>query len=344
MRLSPGKLWGMRRLADDAGLFRMTALDQRPPIIKLIEERLGQSPAPDTAVAEVKTVIAAALAPASSALLVDPIWAYTGSIGHVSPRQGLILTLEDHRFADGPGGRRSASIPDWSVEKIRRIGGDAVKVLAWYRPDASAEVIAHQQAYVREIGEACRRFDLPFVFELLVYPLEDAAHDYVEDAAKRPEMVIDSVRAFAGPEYGIDIFKLESPVPAEQVPEPGGSGADEVQAWFDALGAAAGRPWVMLSAGARAAAFERVLHYAFEAGASGFLAGRAIWWDAFRRYPDLAAMRDDLERDGRAYLERLGRLAAARATPWAAHPRFADGITIEAGGFDLPARYPGMLP
>lgn len=344
MQMSPGKLWGMRRLADDAGRFRMTALDQRPPIMNLIRERLGQSPAPDDAVAAVKAVIAAALAPASSALLVDPIWAYTGSIEHVSPRQGLILTLEDHRFEDGPGGRRSASIPDWSVEKIRRIGGDAVKVLAWYRPDASAAVIAHQQAYVRAVGEACRRCDLPFVFELLVYPLQDAAHDYVEDAAKRPEMVIDSVRAFAGPEYGVDIFKLESPVPAEQVPEPGSAGAAEVQAWFDALGEAAGRPWVMLSAGASAAAFERVLHYAFAAGASGFLAGRAIWWDAFQHYPDLAAMRAELERDGRAYLDRLGALAAAHATPWTLHPRFADGIAIEGGGFDLPKHYSGMLP
>jgi tagatose 1,6-diphosphate aldolase len=100
----------------------------------------------------------------------------------------------------------------------------------------------------------------------------------------------------------------------------------------------------MLSAGASAAAFERVLRYAFRAGASGFLAGRAIWWDAFQHYPDLTAMRGDLERDGRAYLERLGELAVASAEPWTAHPCFADGVAIEGGGFDLPAKYPGMLP
>jgi tagatose 1,6-diphosphate aldolase len=342
MQLSPGKLWGIRRLADDAGLFRMTALDQRPPIMGLIKQRKGLEEAPDAEVAAVKAVIAETLAPASSALLVDPLWAYPGCIGHVSPRQGLILTLEDHRFEDGPGGRRSASIPEWSVEKIRRIGGDAVKVLAWYRPDAAPEVIAHQQAYVRSVGEACRRFDLPFVFELLVYPFRDATHDYVEDSTKRPEMVIQSVEAFADPAYGVDIFKLESPLPAAQVPAPGAAGSTEVQRWFDRLGEAAGRPWVMLSAGASAAAFERVLHYAFKAGASGFLAGRAIWWDAFQHYPDLAAIRTGLARDGRAYLERLGALAAAGAVPWTRHPRFADGIEIAGGGFDLPHRYPGI--
>ena len=344
MRLSPGKYWGMRRLADDAGLFRMTALDQRPPIMGLIKERKGLQAAPDADVAAVKAVIAETLAPASSALLVDPLWAYSACIGHLSPRQGLILTLEDHRFEDGPGGRTSASIPDWSVEKIRRIGGDAVKVLAWYRPDASPAVIAHQQAYVQALGEACRRYDLPFVFELLVYPFKDAGHDYVEDATKRPEMVIESVKAFAGPEYGVDIFKLESPIPAAEVPEPGSQGSVEVQGWFDALGAAAGRPWVMLSAGASGAAFERVLAYAFEAGASGFLAGRAIWWDAFQHYPDLDAMRSDLARDGRAYLDRLSALAARRAQPWTAHPFFADGIEIDGGGVDLPRNYPGIEP
>ena len=32
MQLTPGKLWGMRRMADENGLFKMTAVDQRPPI------------------------------------------------------------------------------------------------------------------------------------------------------------------------------------------------------------------------------------------------------------------------------------------------------------------------
>ena len=31
-KLSPGKLWGMRRLADAAGRWKMVALDQRTPL------------------------------------------------------------------------------------------------------------------------------------------------------------------------------------------------------------------------------------------------------------------------------------------------------------------------
>ena len=34
MQLSPGKLQGMKRLSDKNGIFKMTAVDQRPPIKK----------------------------------------------------------------------------------------------------------------------------------------------------------------------------------------------------------------------------------------------------------------------------------------------------------------------
>ncbi|MEZ5826215.1 MAG: tagatose 1,6-diphosphate aldolase [Geminicoccaceae bacterium] len=336
-KITPGKLWGMRRLADDAGFFRMTALDQRPPIMNPIREKRRTPEAPDQDVAAVKRVIAEQLATASTAVLMDPIWAYSACIDIVPPSTGLILTLEDHRFEDGPGGRRSRNIDDWSVEKIRRIGGDAVKVLAWYRPDAASDVIEHQKAYVRAIGDQCRQHDIPFVFELLVYPFLDAANDYEEDRNKHPQLVIDSVRTFADPQYGVDIFKLESPIPAKDVPEPGSAASQEVQALFDELGEAAGRPWVMLSAGAGKADFKRVLHHAFKAGASGFLAGRAIWLDAFRHFPDLDAMAADLAEDGRAYMDDLQSLTAAAARP------FTDALAVDGGfagaGFELPRNY-----
>ena len=339
MMISPGKLWGMRRLANDDGVFVMMALDQRPPIMNPIKAQRRTPEAPDGDVAAVKRVIAQELAAHSSALLVDPIWAYSRSIDLIPASKGLILTLEDHRFEDSAGGRKSSNIPHWSVEKIRRIGGDAVKVLAWYRPDASDEIIAHQKDYVRAIGRECRRLDIPFVFELLVYPFQDSEHDYVEDSSKRPEMVIDSVSEFAAPEFGVDIFKLESPIPAKQVPEPGDPA---IQDLFDRLGQAAGRPWVMLSAGAGKQDFKRVLAYAFKAGASGFLAGRAIWADSFAHWPDLDAMAEDLRRSGAPYLAELGAMAGREATPLMAAQGLVEGVEIAGGGFDLPESYAGM--
>ncbi len=340
MEISAGKLWGLRRLADDAGRFKMTAIDQRPPIINLVKQRRGRDEAPFADVVAVKRALAEALAPLSSAVLLDPDYAYAQLIDAISPRQGVIHTLESHAFDDTPAGRRTAEIPDWSVAKIKRAGGDAVKLLVWYRPDADPAVCQHQQDLVRWVGAACRRYDLPFVLEMLLYPLAgDAGRDPLADAALRPELVLQTVRIFAAPEYAVDLFKLESPLAAATLPAPDEPAAREIQARFDQLGKAAGRPWVMLSAGAGKEAFRRVLTYACRAGASGFLAGRAIWWQAFQRFPDLAAMAAELASDGAPYMREICALTDQLAQPWHRHPVYGDGPTIAFAGEAFRRRY-----
>ncbi len=345
-RLSAGKFWGLRRLADGAGRFKMTAIDQRPPIEDPIRKHYGTAQAPWEDVAHFKELLIEQLQPESSAMLLDPHYAYPRGVSKLDPRLGLILTLEDSAFRDLPGGRLSAEIDDWSVDKIKRIGGDAVKVLAWYRPDADAGVCKAQQDFVRRIGQACTRFDLPFVFELLVYPLAgegDQTRDYIETKSKRPQLVLDSVREFADPNYGVDVFKLESPVPAAQLPEFGGHGAADAQRWFDALGEAAGRPWVMLSAGAGPGQFRRVLEYAYRAGACGYLAGRAIWLEAFRQFPDWEGIRRELAGPALVFMRELNELTDAEAHPWFAHPCFgADGPGVRPADGSFRRSYPGF--
>jgi len=265
-------------------------------------------------------------------MLLDPHYAYPGGISFLDPAKGLILTLEDSVFEETPDGRLSGEIDDWSVEKIKRVGGDAVKVLTWYRPDAPRQLCQAQQDFTRRIGEACDRFDLPFVFELLVYPLAQDAEqtrDYVEMRTKKPELVLESVETFAAPGFGVDIFKLESPLAADDVPGAAAGDAAEAQRWFDALGRAAGRPWVMLSAGAGMEEFRRILTHAYAAGASGYLAGRAIWLEAFGEWPDMEAMRTGLSRDSAPYMDRLNALTDERATPWHTHARYGgDGLAF----------------
>ena len=82
-----------------------------------------------------------------------------------------MVTLEDSVFQETKQGRISSSIDNWSVAKIKRMGADAVKVLAWYRPDAGQDVLVAQKDYVQKIGEECVKHDILFLFELLVYPL-----------------------------------------------------------------------------------------------------------------------------------------------------------------------------
>lgn len=322
MNLTPGKLWGLRRMADSRGIFKMTAVDQRPPIKNPIAAHLGVKDAPWGEVARFKALLVETLQDQSTAMLLDPHYAIPVAFDQLSPTKGLIVTLEDSLFRETPGGRLSDNIDDWSVAKIKRMGGDAVKVLAWYRPDASAEVKQAQQDYVKRIGEDCARYDIPFLFELLVYPLAADAHqtkDYIEMQGKRSDHVLASVEEFAKPDYGVDVFKLESPVNAAEA-----DGSARVQAIFDEMAALAGRPWVMLSAGAGKPEFCAVLEHAFAAGASGFLAGRAIWLDAFKSYPDWQAIRAGLEGDARAYLTEISALADRMAANWAAHPCYGE--------------------
>jgi tagatose 1,6-diphosphate aldolase len=328
MTISAGKYWGMRRMADASGRFKMTAVDQRPPIKNPIKAKRGTPEAPWEDVAGFKELLIRELQGESTAMLLDPHYAYPRGITQLDARLGLILTLEDSIFREVSGGRLSAEIDDWSVEKIKRAGGDAVKVLAWYRPDADPDVCAAQQEFTQRIGAACAKYDIPFVFELLVYPLArdaEQTREYVEMKTKQAQLVIDSVRAFADPRFGVDLFKLESPVPAGDVPEPGTAGSAQVQEHFNELHRAAGRPWVMLSAGAGMRDFKRVLHYAYAAGASGYLAGRAIWLEAFQQFPDWDGIRDELRREAVPYMRELNALTDAAARPWHAHGCFGPG-------------------
>lgn len=323
MQLTPGKLWGMRRMADANGIFKMTAVDQRPPIKQPIAAHHGTEEAPWLEVARFKRLLVEKLQAQSTAMLLDPHYAIPHGIDCLSPVKGLVVTLEDSLFRETAGGRLSSSIDDWSVDKIKRMGGDAVKVLAWYRPDAEANVCDAQKDYVKRIGEDCARFDIPFLFELLVYPLpNDADHttDYVEMKAKKSDQVLASVEEFARPDYGIDVFKLESPVNAADA-----DGSAEVQKLFDEMGRLAGRPWVMLSAGAGKAEFRNVLAHAFRAGASGFLAGRAIWLDAFKHYPDWDAIATELEGPSVDYMTEISTLADKAASDWRSHPCYGEG-------------------
>lgn len=322
IELSAGKYWGLRRLADAAGRFKMTAVDQRPPIKEPIKAKRGAEEAPWEDVAGFKELLIRELQCESSAMLLDPHYAYPRGVTLLDPALGMILTLEDSIFQETAGGRLSAQIDDWSVEKIKRTGADAVKVLTWYRPDAAASVCRAQQEFTQRIGAACARFDIPFVFELLVYPLakdREQTREYVEMKSKRPELVIESVRAFAQPQFGVDLFKLESPLAAAEVVAVGEPGWQEVQSWFAQLGEAAGRPWVMLSAGAGKAEFLRVLTHAYRAGASGYLAGRAIWLEAFQHFPDWDAIRASLRLEAVGYMRELNALTDRAAHPWYRH-------------------------
>lgn len=307
------------RLSDDAGRFRMVAVDQRTPLIRsLAAADAGRVPDASRVVA-VKKALTQALAPSATGMLFDPVWCYPDCLEALAPDQGFMLALEHHDYRqDDNGGRTAFPLEGWSVERIRRSGASGVKLLIYDRPDAAEAVRRHQLRFARETGEACAAASIPFLLELVQYPLgaERDGGVYAEHGGKRPEHVIESLRAYSGPEFHVDLYKLESPLPAASLPDPDGPDAAAAQRWFDAMAKACPGPFVMLSAGASVEAFLRVLTYAYRAGGSGFLAGRAIWGEAIALHPDLGRMQPALAERCLANLDRASELTERLAHPW----------------------------
>ncbi len=195
-----------------------------------------------------------------------------------------------------------------------------MKVLVWYRHDADPAIRAHQEAFVLKACEECVKHDIVMLLEVLIYPLP--GEDPASLDPRREELVLESLRPFCDPKYAIDIFKVEPPGAVHNVPDPEGKEAASLQRAYDTMAAMLPRPWVMLSAGASAADFERSMNYAYRAGAAGYLAGRAVWSQAFSHFPDYAAMEKGLAVDSTAVLDRLNALTDRKGSPWFKHAAF----------------------
>lgn len=307
--MSLGKRTSFRRMTDDKGVFRMTSLDQMPAISDPIRPKLAPDADLDAEVVRFKRLVIETFQDTMTAMLLDPAYAVAGCVDALRPQKGLLVSVEDpYSPKTEAGATRTKLLDDWTVGKAKRAGANAVKLLVWYRPDGDPDVNAHQQNLVREVGEQCRHYDIPLIFELLAYP----GQQYTETLQTT---VFGSVREFAKPEYQVDAFLVESPVPAADIPAFDTDGAAEVLKRFKQLGELAGRPWNMLSLGADMEQFYRMMHYAYAAGCSGYLAGRAYWLDALEQYPNGDKASIVMAANVRKFIEPLNALTDELANP-----------------------------
>lgn len=342
--ISPGKLWSLRRLSDRNGRFALLALDQRAATADLIAGRRARllrdarlAPTLDGDLGRLKLLLVEGLSPHASGVLVDPD-AYAHVARGLDPARGLILPLEHHAYADGPDGRRTLLYPGWSAAKARRLGADAVKLRLWYRADAGAAVRAHQCALVERVGQECREHDLAFLLEPMLHALGDGA---CEDPVLRPELLLATLQEFRKERYAIDLLVLETPLPPASIPDPDGSdpACIEAQRWFDRVNALMGWPWVMLSAGATAEEFGRLLTFACRSGASGFLAGGALWWQAAQEFPDWQRLRWRVQQESATHFARALTVLAAYGCAWPEAPPYAGAVEITPTGPGFAERY-----
>lgn len=355
--LSPGKLWSLRRITDRHGRFALLALDQRAAPANLIEARrtrlLHDVRLAGTAqddIGRFYRLLVEELSPLASAVLLDPE-AYPSAVPVLDPARGVVLALESPAYEDRQDGRLTRLCPGWSVAKAKRLGVDAVKLRLWYRADAAADVLAHQQALAAEIGQACREHDLAFLLEPILYALGGAGGGDVpgagvgeeshEDAGRRPELMLAALHEFRRPRYGIDVFELETLLPPASIPDPHGSTpvCAETQRWFDRVDALLGRPWIVASVGISAERFQRLVAFACRSGASGFLAGRMAWWEAAQEFPNWDRLRWRLRQESAPQLARALAAVAEYGRAWPETARYAGGIEITPAGPGFTERY-----
>jgi tagatose 1,6-diphosphate aldolase len=338
MNISPGKWWGLRRLSDDNGRFKMLAMDQTGPIVNPIKQKRGVDVAPFSDVSAVKGTLAKHLAPHTSAVLVDPPFGYASAIDSIPPRTGLILASEWATWVVTEGGRKSSNVPQWDAGEIRRVGGDAVKVNLWFRSDVSDDVREHQLAYLNSVKQACKENDIVFLLEFLIYPFPQEDPNFVVE--NRTKMVLE---ALSDPDVmdpeGVDVYKLEAPIHVHNVPDPDGPQGAKTQKIFDQMAQNLKRPWVLLSAGAGPEDFLKKLVYAYRAGASGYLAGRAIWAQAFDKFPDMGAMESELVNRAVPFMHRVNELTENMASPWQQHSAFQGEVVMQPNGPDFAKLY-----
>jgi tagatose 1,6-diphosphate aldolase len=359
--LSSGKLVNLVRLADPAGRFKMLAVDQRDSLRKALGKATGSEPDRVTYedMAATKTLITEVLAPCATAALVDPVYGLPRAVKVIPGDVGILAATEETGYERaGPGGRerKSRLIAGWSVASAKRAGANAAKLLIYYNPDASADVLAHQQQLVRQVGADCAREDLPFLLELVTYAIGETSADTPEFARRRPAHTIEAAREFSKDEYRVDILKLEFPGDLKYAREfcagafdgrerPAVYDMAEVRGFCRRLDETARRPWVILSGGVDIKEFLANLELAVEAGASGFLCGRAIWKEAIPKYPDLDAMRVFLAGEG-VYNFLRANATAERARPWFTHPRFGgwDRVALPEGDESWHREYAAEAP
>jgi len=310
--LTPGKLRGLQRISNPNGTLTMLALDQNSSVIAMAAESLlarGEARPPNyEEIVEIKLDLMRHLATAASGVLIDAYYGAWSAIasGSIPPQTGLLVRFER---SGGPKNRAGAPLafvePGWSVEKIKLMGADAVKLLAPFEPTevGSAE---HQFQLVDHVWSECRRHDILLVLETVSFPFGGEARGDASYLERKPRTVIEAARQLS---RFCDVYKAEFP---------GTLGRDDpsrIKDALHALDAVCERPWVLLSAAVDYPDYVTQVEMAMEVGATGILGGRAFWKEYFRE-PDAASRSHFAATTARKRVEQVDALVRSSAVPW----------------------------
>ena len=322
MKITPGKLAGMKRVSDKRGVIAAAAMDQRGSLQKALAKEKGGE-ITDAMMEEFKTIVSEVLTPHASAILLDPEWGLPAAKRRAKSA-GLLLAYEKTGYDKTGPGRLPDLLDNWSVRRLRESGADCVKVLLYYTPADGPAINDTKHAWVERIGDECRANDIPFFLEFVTYEegLDEKGLDF---ARKKPEMVARSMAEFTKDRYGVDVMKVEVPINMKFVEGTKSFGGQKAYSKQEAIehfrraAAVATKPFIYLSAGVSNAEFNESLALAAEAGVkfNGVLCGRATWKDGIPVYAKQGAdaFRKWLQTQGVQNINNVNEHLKA-ATPW----------------------------
>lgn len=307
-KLSIGKIRGLQQISNMDGTFSMCAMDHRGSLRNMLD-RESPGDVGFEEMVEHKLELCSILAEHTSAVLLDPIFGAAQCIsnGVLPKRTGLLVSIEASGYSGEKEHRMTKVLKGWGVDKIRRMGASAVKMLVYYRPDLK-QLARQQLDTVNMVAMESLKYDIPFLVEPLSYPVGNELSNPREYAVLKEKLVIETARDITA--LPIDVLKVEFPVDLRYQKDK--AKLIEVCRQLDR---ASHVPWVVLSAGVDFEDFCLEVEIACQAGASGFLGGRAIWQEAMNIHDKKERVRY-LSTVAVDRLERLTEIASKNAVPW----------------------------
>jgi len=296
--ISIGKLRGLQQISSPHGTFTALALDHRQNLRKA-----NPAFANNGELSRFKIDVTSALAEEATAVLLDPeVSAAQAIVQHAIPKGvGLVVALESTGYSGDATARHTQIIPGWSVEKAKRMGASAVKLLVYYHPDSSTA--KEIEEFTSMVAEDCKKYDLVLMLEPLSYSLNE--NKKLNSEEKR-YVVVETARRLTP--LNVDILKAEFPLDINDIDE---------SKWMEAcieVSSASITPWILLSAAVDYETYLRQVTVACNAGASGIAVGRAVWKEAVEMAPN--ARVNFLQTVAQERLSRLTALCRALAKPW----------------------------
>jgi tagatose-1,6-bisphosphate aldolase len=300
MRMTTVTQASLDPIAGEDGVFAIVAMDQRNTLRRMFAA--VEKTATPEAMRAAKVDVARALTPAASGILLDPTIGVPAVLeaGALAETCGLLVAAEPESRGDYHGEPRASRLPEQNAAWVRDLGGHAVKFLVQLRPgrphltgqpDLAEEVLD----VVRQVVDDCRRAGVPSVVENLVYQLPG---EEPLTPQQREDLIVEAARKLD--DIGPDLLKLEYPGSPK--------GCRRVASTVHG-------PWAVLSAGVAFAEFQQVLRVSCdEGGASGFIAGRAIWKEAVGL--DGTERQEFLDTVARPRLDDCLAAVTGRARPW----------------------------